>query len=146
MLEITADVLDTFAAEWVRELLDYEDEEFFTHFRGQQPGDEGLHHILEKLKSISEKELPLEAFICLHRFRSHKILDWMESNCTHFHDQWERLAAVSCPTWERMKSWLNKRRPFCFIALDTMANCAKGNRPALVEKFHLKFLELIKMK
>ncbi|WP_285708563.1 hypothetical protein [Bacillus safensis] len=144
MLEITADVLDTFAAEWVRELLDQTDEEFLYPLSwaaaSSLPGDEGLHHILEKLKSISEKDLPLEAFICLHRFRSHKILDWMESNCTHFHDQWERLAAVSCPTWERMKSWLNKRRPFCFIALDTMANCAKGNRPPLVEKFSPKIL------
>ncbi|MEK5366061.1 hypothetical protein NSS76_09435 [Bacillus sp. FSL R5-0654] len=28
MLEIAGDVLDTFAAEWVRELLDHEDEEF----------------------------------------------------------------------------------------------------------------------
>lgn len=93
MLEMTADVLDTFAAEWVRELLDQTDEEFLYPLSwaaaSSLPGDEGLHHILEKLKSISEKELPLEAFICLHRFRSHKILDWMESNCTHFHDQWE---------------------------------------------------------
>ncbi|USD84594.1 hypothetical protein M5E02_09385 [Bacillus safensis] len=46
-----------------------------------------------------------------------------------------RLAAVSCLTWERMKSWLNKGRPFSLIALDTTANCAKGNRAALVEQF-----------
>lgn len=74
MLEIAADVLDTFAAEWVRELLDQMDEEF--HYplswaaASSLPEDEGLHHILEKLKSISEKEWPLEVFICLHRFRS----------------------------------------------------------------------------
>lgn len=37
-----------------------------------------------------------------------------------------------------MKSWLNKGRPFSFIALDTMANCAKGNGPPLVEKFSPK--------
>lgn len=51
MLEITADVLDTFAAEWVRELLDHEDEEFLYPLSwaaaGSLPGDEGLHHILE---------------------------------------------------------------------------------------------------
>ncbi|KIL21207.1 hypothetical protein B4134_1968 [Bacillus safensis] len=57
-----------------------------------------------------------------------------------FHDQWGRLAAVSCPTWERMKSWLNKGRPFSLIALDTMANCA-GNGPALVEQFSPKILK-----
>ncbi|MFK4463040.1 hypothetical protein ACLOAS_09245 [Bacillus sp. PVC-6B] len=144
MLEIAADVLGTVAAEWVRELLDQADEEFLYPLLWAAasclPEDEGLHHILKKMKSISEKELPLEAFICLHRFRSHKILDWMESNCTHFHDQWGRLAAVSCPTWERMKSWLNKGRSFSLIALDTMANCA-GNRPALVEQFSPKILK-----
>ncbi|KDE25811.1 hypothetical protein BA81_17980 [Bacillus safensis FO-36b] len=144
MLEIAADVLGTVAAEWVRELLDQADEEFLYPLSWAAasclPEDEGLHHILKKMKSISEKELPLEAFICLHRFRSHKILDWMKSNCTHFHDQWGRLAAVSCPTWERMKSWLNKGRPFSLIALDTMANCA-GNRPALVEQFSPKILK-----
>lgn len=65
----------------------------------------------------------------------------MESACTHFHDQWGSLAAVSYPTWERMKSWLNKGRPFSLIALDTMANCAKGNRPALVEQYSPKILK-----
>lgn len=49
MLEITADVLYTFAAEWVRELLDHEDEEFLYPLSwaaaGSLPGDEGLHHI-----------------------------------------------------------------------------------------------------
>ncbi|BBP89931.1 hypothetical protein BsIDN1_35490 [Bacillus safensis] len=39
-----------------------------------------------------------------------------------------------------MKSWLNKGRPFSFIALDTMANCA-GNRPALVEQYSPKILK-----
>lgn len=47
MLEITADVLDTFAAEWVRELLDYEDEEFLYPLSwaaaSSLPGDEGLY-------------------------------------------------------------------------------------------------------
>lgn len=144
MLEITADVLGTSAAGWVRELLDQADKEFLYPLSwaaaSSLPVDEGLQRTLDKLKSVSEKELPLEAFICLHRFRSNKILDWMESNCTHFHDQWGSLAAVSYPTWERMKSWLNKGRPFSLIALDTMANCAKENRPTLVEQCSPKIL------
>ncbi|TQR26567.1 hypothetical protein C7Y46_04885 [Bacillus safensis] len=145
MLEIAADVLGTVAAEWVRELLDQTGEELLYPLSwaaaSSLPEDEGLHHIIEKLKSVSEKELPIAAFICLHRFRSNKILDWMESKGIHFHDQWGRLAAVSYPTWERMKSWLNKGRPFSLIALDTMANCAKGNRPALVEQLSPKILK-----
>lgn len=56
--------------------MDQTDEEFLYPLSwaaaSSLPEDEGLHHILEKLKSISEKELPLEAFICLHRFRSKK--------------------------------------------------------------------------
>ncbi|WP_342502628.1 hypothetical protein [Bacillus sp. FSL K6-3200] len=63
--------------------MDQTDEEFLYPLSwaaaSSLPEDEGLHHILEKLKSISEKEWPLEAFICLHRFRSNKILDWMEA-------------------------------------------------------------------
>lgn len=46
MLEIAGDVLDTFAAEWVRELLDHEDEEFLYLLMGvtsSLPGDEGLY-------------------------------------------------------------------------------------------------------
>ncbi|GLF90831.1 hypothetical protein Saga11_20900 [Bacillus safensis] len=39
-----------------------------------------------------------------------------------------------------MKSWLDKGRPFSLIALDTMANCAKGNRPDLVEQLSPKIL------
>ncbi|KPN15027.1 hypothetical protein AKG37_17240 [Bacillus australimaris] len=144
MIEITADVLGTSAAGWVRELLDQDDEEFLYPLSwaaaSSLPVDEGLQRILEKLKSVSEKERPIAAFICLHRFRSHNILDWMESACTHFDDHWGRLAAVCCPTWERMKSWLDKGRPFSLIALDTMANCAKGNRPVLVEQFSPKIL------
>ncbi|WP_240667861.1 hypothetical protein [Bacillus pumilus] len=144
MIEITADVLGTSAAGWVRELLDQADEEFLYPLSwaaaSSLPEDEGLQHVIEKLKSISEKELPTAAFICLYRFRSYKIMDWMESACTQFHDHWGRLAAVSCPTWDRMKTWLDKGRPFSLIALDTMANCAKGNRPVLVEQCSPKIL------
>ncbi len=144
MIEIAADVLGTSAAGWVRELLDQADEEFLYPLSwaaaSSLPEDEGLQHVIEKLKSISEKELPTAAFICLYRFRSYKIMDWMESACTQFHDHWGRLAAVSCPTWDRMKTWLDKGRPFSLIALDTMANCAKGNRPVLVEQCSPKIL------
>ncbi|WP_352437761.1 hypothetical protein [Bacillus pumilus] len=144
MLEITADVLGTSAAGWVRELMIQTDKELLYPLSwataSSLPEDEGLQHVLEKLTSISEKELPTDAFICLYRFRSNKILDWMESACTHFHVHWGRLAALSCPTWDRMKTWLDKGRPFSLIALETMAHCAKGNRPVLVEQYSPKIL------
>ncbi|MFT8322547.1 MAG: hypothetical protein ABF649_16775 [Bacillus sp. (in: firmicutes)] len=89
---------------------------------------------------VSEKELPIAAFTCLNRFRSSNIFDWIESTCTIFNDNWGRLAAVCFPTWERMKSWLNKGRPLSLIALDTMANCVKGYGDIHVAQYSPKIL------
>ncbi|MFL0438485.1 hypothetical protein [Bacillus pumilus] len=47
---------------------------------------------------------------------------------------------MSHPTWDRRKTWLDKGRPFSLIALETMAHCAKGNRPVLVEQYSPKIL------
>src|SRR4051812_7162321 len=144
MLEIVADVLDTSASGWVRELWENYDEEFLYPISwataSSLPAEEGLNNIFEKLKLVSEKELPIAAFTCLYRFRSNNILDWLESTCIIFNDNWGRLAAVCFPTWERMKSWLNKGRPLSLIALDTMANCVKGYGDFYVEQFSPKIL------
>lgn len=130
MLEIVAEVLGTAASVWVRELWQNYDEEFLSPLSwataGSLPTEEGLNNVFEKLKSVNEKELPRVAFICLYRFRSRMILDWIESTCTVFDDSWGRLAAVCFPTWERTKCWLNRGRPLSLIALDTMAYCVKG--------------------
>ncbi|PKR83823.1 hypothetical protein [Heyndrickxia camelliae] len=144
MLEIVADVLGTSASGWVRELWENYDEEFLYSISwataSSLPAEEGLKNIFEKLKLVSEKELPIAAFTCLYRFRSSNILDWIESTCTIFNDNWGRLAAVCFPTWERMKYWLNKERPLSLIALDTMANCVKGYGDIYVEQFSPKIL------
>lgn len=144
MLEIVADVLGTSASGWVRELWENYDEEFLYPISwataSSLPAEEGLNNIFEKLKLVSEKELPIAAFTCLYRFRSSNILDWIEATCTIFNDNWGRLAAVCFPTWERMKSWLNKGRPLSLIALDTMANCVKGYGDIYVEQFSPKIL------
>jgi hypothetical protein len=145
MLEIVADVLGTSASGWVRELWENYDEEFLYPISwataSSLPAEEGLKNIFEKLKLVSEKELPIAAFTCLYRFRSSNILDWIESTCTIFNDDWGRLAAVCFPTWERMKFWLNKERPLSLIALDTMANCVKGYGDIYVEQFSPKILD-----
>jgi hypothetical protein len=105
------------------------------------PIEEGLNNVFEKLKLVSEKKLPIVAFSSLYRFRSDVILDWMESNCTIFNDNWGRLAALCFPTWERMKLWLDKGRPLSLIALDTMANCVITGGDPYVEQFKPKILE-----
>ncbi|MGE8082032.1 hypothetical protein [Peribacillus loiseleuriae] len=144
MLEIVADVLGISASGWVKELWNNYDEDFLYPISwataSSLPTEEGLNNIFEKLKLVSEKELPIAAFTCLYRFRSSNILDWIESSCTTFNDNWGRLAAVCLPTWERMESWLNKGRPLSLIALDAMANCVKGYGDIYVEQFSPKIL------
>jgi hypothetical protein len=144
MLEIVADVLGASASVWVRELWENYDEKFLYPISwataSSLPAEEGLSNIFDKLKLESEKELPIAAFTCLYRFRSNNILDWIESTCSIFNDNWGRLAAVCFPTWERMKSWINKGRPLSLIALDTMANCVKGYGDIYVEQFSPKIL------
>ncbi|MFU8690777.1 hypothetical protein ACNA6I_13175 [Rossellomorea sp. FS2] len=144
MLEIVADVLGASASGWVRELWENYDEDLLYPISwataSSLPSEEGLSNIFGKLKLVDEKELPIAAFTCLHRFRSSNVLDWIESTSTSFNDNWGRLAAVCFPTWERMKTWLNKGRPLSLIALDTMANCVKGYGDMNVEQFSPKIL------
>ncbi|WP_286163767.1 hypothetical protein [Bacillus sp. AFS088145] len=145
MLEIVADVLGSSALEWIRELWNNYDEELLFELSlatsSSLPIEEGLNNVLNKLKLVNEKELPLQAFSCLYRFRSIDVLDWIELNCIEFNDNWGRLAAVCFPTWGRMKSWLNKGRPLSLIALDTMANCVVRGGDPYVEQFKPKILE-----
>ncbi|MDR4886271.1 hypothetical protein RGU12_01760 [Fredinandcohnia sp. QZ13] len=112
MLEIIADVLGDIASDWVRELWDNYDDDFLIQLSwatsSSLPAKEGLEYIFGKLQSLSDIELIMSVFSCLHRFRSNEVLDWIEINCRTFHDNWGRLAALCFPTWERMKAWLAK--------------------------------------
>ncbi|WHX98040.1 hypothetical protein [Neobacillus sp. DY30] len=148
MLEIVADVLGSSASEWVRELWKNYDENLLYPISwataSSLPIEEGLNNVFEKLKLVSEKEMPIAAFTSLYRFRSNVILDWIESTCTIFNDNWGRLAAVCFPTWERMKSWLNGGRPLSLIALDTMENCVKGHGDYYVKQLSPKILGTVK--
>ncbi|WP_286143699.1 hypothetical protein [Bacillus sp. UNCCL81] len=148
MLEIVADVLGSSASEWIRELWNNYDEELLFKLSlatsSSLPIEEGLNNVLNKLKLVNEKELPIQAFSCLYRFRSSDVLDWIELNSIEFNDNWGRLAAVCFPTWERMKSWLTKGRPLSLIALDTMANCVVRGGDPYVEQFNPKILGTVK--
>ncbi|WP_342501106.1 hypothetical protein NSQ11_11140 [Bacillus sp. FSL W7-1582] len=144
MLEIAADVLGTTASDWVRELWENDADKFFHPLSwaaaSSLPAEEGMRRIFDQLKCVSEKELPMTALSSLYRFRSHHILDWMESHCSSFNDSWGRLASACFPTWLRMKSWLNKGRPFSLIALDTMANCLAVKNDPFIEELSPKIL------
>ncbi|UTR10118.1 hypothetical protein MM300_19915 [Evansella sp. LMS18] len=90
MLEIIADVLGDVASDWVRELWDNYDDSFLIQLSwaasSSLPAKEGLKYIFGKLESLSDKELIMSVFSCLHRFRSIEVLDWIENNCITFHD------------------------------------------------------------
>jgi hypothetical protein len=144
MLEIIADVLGDVASDWVRELWDNYDDDFLIQLSwaisSSLPAKEGLKYIFEKLQFLSDKELIMSVFSCLHRFRSNEVLDWIETNCMTFHDNWGRLAALCFPTWERMKVWLAKGRPLSLVALDTMAKCAAIGNDQYIERFNPKII------
>ncbi|QJX80288.1 hypothetical protein FDZ14_29790 (plasmid) [Priestia megaterium] len=138
MLEIAAEVLGPVATGWIRELWSNYNEELLYPLAEATatslPTKEGLHNVLTRLNAIDKKELPIAAFSCLYRFGSSDVLDWIEETCKEFNDNWGRLAAVSHPTWDRMKDWLNKGRPLSLIALDTMENCISDFSDPIIEK------------
>jgi len=142
MLEIAAEVLGPVAADWIRELWNNYSEELLYPLSlataTSLSTKEGLHNVLTRLDIINEKDLPIVAFSCLYRFCSSDVLDWIEETCTEFNDNWGRLAAVSHPTWDRMKDWLNKGRPLSLVALDAMENCIKNFGDPIIEKISPK--------
>ncbi|WP_456363495.1 hypothetical protein [Priestia aryabhattai] len=142
MLEITAEVLGSVAVEWIRDLWNNYDKGLLYPLSfataTSLPVKEGLQNVLTQLNVINDKDLPIVAFSCLYRFRSSAVLDWIEETCTEFNDNWGRLAAVSCPTWERMKNWLDKGRPLSLVALDTMENCISDFSDPIIEKISPK--------
>ncbi|MGF9891230.1 hypothetical protein ABEX78_21455 [Priestia megaterium] len=142
MLEIAAEVLGPVATDWIRELWSNYSEELLYPLSlataTSLPVKEGLHNVLTRLNTIDKKELPITAFSCLYRFRSSDVLDWIEETCKEFNGNWGRLAAVSCPTRKKMKSWLDKGRPLSLVALDTMENCINDFGDPIIEKISPK--------
>lgn len=146
MLEILADVLGPIDVDWLRDLWrNYNDELLYPLSlvtATTLPDKEGLDNVFARLNSKNKKELPKDAFSCLYRFRSNIVLDWIEDTCEEFDDNWGRLAAVSYPTWERMKTWLGKGRPLSLIALDTMENCCVDFSDPIIKRISPKVIGL----
>jgi len=127
LLEITAEVLGPVAEKWIRKLwTSSEPAILYPLARASAsclPEDEGLEKVFSELEKLKEKYLPSAALEMLLPFRSQEVLDWIEEKGTSYHSDWGRLAAVSYPTWDRMKEWLSMGRPLSLIALDTMYCC-----------------------
>ncbi|XKH50141.1 hypothetical protein LG275_11120 [Chryseomicrobium palamuruense] len=127
LLEITAEVLGPVAEKWIRKLWASGDQAILYPLARASasclPEEEGLEKVFSELEKLEEKFLPSAALEMLLPFRSPEVVDWIENKCTTYHSHWGRLAAVSYPTWDRMKEWLRKGRPLSLVALDTMYCC-----------------------
>jgi len=127
LLQITAHVLGANASEWVREQWVHYDKELLSSLSEAAvyclSPEEGFALITERLNYIEGNQLPITAFSCLHHFRSPLVLNWIEKKVTTFHESWGRLAALSKPTWSRMKVWLEQGRPLSLLALEAMVRC-----------------------
>ncbi|MFP3752142.1 hypothetical protein U5O17_19125, partial [Bacillus altitudinis] len=124
MLEIAADVLGTAASDWVRELWENDADKFFHPLSwaaaSSLPAEEGMRRIFDQLKCVSEKELPMTALSSLYRFRSHHILDWMESHCSSFHDSWGQVGISMLSNMAQNEILAKQRKTFQF-------NCTRYN-------------------
>ncbi len=147
MLDIARDVLGSEASEWIRELWIHDDGELLIDLSEATasclPASEGLPLVFRKLEALTDKEKNACVASCLYRFRSPIVLPWIEKNCRTFHGNWGLLAAVSYPTWEMMKSWLNKGRPLSLVALDSMEACANEGRHLIIAKYKPQILETV---
>ncbi|KAB2443707.1 leucine-rich repeat domain-containing protein [Bacillus luti] len=137
LLEIVISVLGENASDWIRKLWKDFDEDLIAPLSYAAayclPFEEAFPSVIEKLKSVLERELPTTSFTCLHSFQSSATLDWIEKHTVSFHNDWARLAAVSQLTWTRIKSWLTKGHPLSLIALDAMVSCIPSNEDILHE-------------
>ncbi|WP_439875714.1 hypothetical protein ACSLGG_09255 [Bacillus mycoides] len=137
LLEIVICVLGENASDWIRKLWREFDKGLIAPLSHATayclPFEEAFPLVIERLKQVSESELPTTSFICLHSFQSSATLDWIEENAVSFHNDWGRLAAVSQLTWTRIKSWLTKGQPLSLIALEAMASCIPSNEDLIHE-------------
>lgn len=125
LYEIASRGLGIFSGDWIRER--------WKLFNGENiialsqasalclPFEEGYDLVKNALKSIPDNELPNTAFVCLHMFRTPLTLDWIEDRIkSPVKDAWGILAAASSPSWNKLNEWLEKGRPYSFVAIDTL--------------------------
>lgn len=125
LYEIAAKSLGSFCREWIRERWDlYNGEHLITLSEAAYyclPFDEGYYIVKSALENIPENKLPHLAFCCLYLFRTSLNLEWIETKVNSpVKDSWGRLAAASNPPWEKLNEWINRGRPYSFVAIDTL--------------------------
>lgn len=127
LLEIVARSLGSFAEEWIREQWHLYNGEHITQLSSAAfyclPFEEGYNLVINALENIQQNQLPYVGFACLYMFRTPLVLDWIEDKVeSPVKNSWGRLAAASNPSWNKLNDWIQKGRPYSFVAIDTLVN------------------------
>lgn len=125
LYEIASKSLGSFCRDWIRERWNlYNGEHLITLSEAAYyslPFDEGYSFVKNALENTSESQLPNVAFSCLYLFRTPLNLEWIELKVNSpVKDSWGKLAAASNPSWDKLNEWIQKGRPYSFVAIDTL--------------------------
>lgn len=125
--DIAEIVLQSFAANWIRERAETHADESFTAWAGAAasclPLEEAFATVTAKLATKPKKD-PVFSLGALGCFRNDHTLAWMEANIHEpITETWGRLAALSRFSWPRAKAWLRGGRPLSLVALDALNSC-----------------------
>ncbi|MBE7170323.1 MAG: hypothetical protein INR73_07020 [Williamsia sp.] len=133
--EIAAQVLASYAADWVREQWNNQHEnellDFAPALAACLPFNEAFAIVTTEIEGSPQKSFADNSSALLY-FRSGQTLDWLENvkdRIINVSSIWGVLVAASMFDWPRAKKWLEEGRPLSLIALDALLYCTTtGNR------------------
>ena len=127
--EITAKVLGSYAADWVRQQWNKREENelliFAPALAACLPFEEGFGIVTKEIEQSTEIALGDNSSALLD-FQSSKTLDWINSikdRIKNVSSVWGTLSAASMFDWQTAEKWLSEGRPLSLIALDALAYC-----------------------
>lgn len=136
--EITASVLGPVAEEWVRSRWEAGSRpemlySFIPAVAASLPHDEAIPMAITAVEESGLTDLSVPA-LTLSRFRSSKVIDWIEGVATSpVSNRWGLLAARSGLNWATIMRWLERGRPMSLVAMDALGVIMRpehGGRPS----------------
>lgn len=123
--QIIAEVLNTFAEEWVESLWNKNEinEEMRSYLTSKCIKENGMEKVI---KFIEEKydfnEIKYQSLIHLKYFGRSEIIDWMIKYTDGIvtKDDWYVLFAISNPTWSQIKEWMGKNKKAKLVAFNAI--------------------------
>lgn len=127
--EIAAEVLGSYAAEWIRqqwnERRDNELLIFAPALAACLPFNEAFEIITAQIEQSSSRELA-DNIGALIYFENNQTLRWIErvkDRIINVSDSWGTLTAASKFDWQTAQQWLASGRPLSLVALDALIYC-----------------------